>query len=43
MVNPSNEFFADVKELEEVDLKLISKKIEMPADKKPDFKKYAKA
>ncbi|NNF22412.1 MAG: DNA polymerase III subunit alpha [Saprospiraceae bacterium] len=43
MIDPSNEFFDDVKELEDVDLKLISKKIEMPVDKKPDFKKYAKS
>jgi DNA polymerase-3 subunit alpha len=43
MINPSNEFFAEMKELEDVDLKLISKKIDIPVDKKPDFKKYAKA
>jgi DNA polymerase-3 subunit alpha len=43
MIDPSNEFFEAAKNIEDVELKLISRKIEIPADSKPDFKKFAKA
>jgi len=43
MVDPSNDFFKSIRELEDVDVRLISKKIDIPVDTRPDFKKFAKA
>ena len=43
MINPSNEFFGSIASLPDIKVNLVSRKIELPADNKPDFRKYAKA
>ncbi|MCB0496959.1 MAG: DNA polymerase III subunit alpha [Cyclobacteriaceae bacterium] len=43
MVNPSNHLIEGLTMLDAVSYKIISDKIDLPADNRPDFKKYAKA
>jgi DNA polymerase-3 subunit alpha len=43
MIDPSNDFFKSIESLEDVNIRLVSKNVEIPADTRPDFKKFAKA
>ena len=43
MVNPNNHLIEGLTLLDTVSYKIVSDKIDLPADNRPDFKKYAKA
>ena len=43
MVNPNNHLIEGLTLLDAVSYKIVSDKIDLPADNRPDFKKYAKA
>ena len=43
LVEPSNAFFEEIKDIEGIQTKLVSEKIEVAPDRRPGYKKFAKA
>jgi len=43
LINPSNEFFKAITEIDFIQARLVAKKIEIAAERRPAYKQYAKA
>jgi hypothetical protein len=43
LVEPSNEFFTEIKSFDGLDVRIISKGVEVKPERKPAYKQYAKA